>query len=63
MPIQGITSEWLMNKMTLKNKKLSSKTELIHNIKQSNAVIKVVIGAGDIGEMVVDITKELSYES
>jgi UDP-N-acetylmuramate--alanine ligase len=49
--------------MTLKNKKLSSKTELIHNIKQSNAVIKVVIGAGDIGEMVVDITKELSYES
>jgi UDP-N-acetylmuramate--alanine ligase len=63
MPIQGITSEWLMNKMTLKNKKLSSKTELTHNIKQSNAVIKVVIGAGDIGEMVVGITKELSYES
>lgn len=61
-PISGVTSEWLMGKMTLKNKKLSNKIMLVDTIKQSDAVIKVIIGAGDIGEMVVNITKELSYE-
>ncbi|AOW21621.1 UDP-N-acetylmuramate--L-alanine ligase [Urechidicola croceus] len=62
LPIEGVTSEWLLEKITLENKKISSKAELADNIKKSKAPIKVMIGAGDIGELVSQIQKELQVE-
>ena len=61
LPIAGITSQWLLEKMTNSNKKLVSKEELIPTILKSKARIIVTIGAGDIGELVQPIKKAL-YE-
>ena len=62
LPMPGITSEWLMNKMTNENKKLVSKDDLIPTILAADARIVVTIGAGDLGEMVPSIKKAL-YET
>jgi len=61
LPIEGVNSEWLLSKMTQKNKKLISKKDLISAILLSDATVYVTIGAGDIGELVPTIKKVL-YE-
>ena len=58
-PMKGITSDWLLNKIENKNKKLVSKDDLIKEILKSDAQIIVTIGAGDIGEIVPSIKKAL----
>ena len=60
LPIEGITSQWLLNKIDNRNKKLVSKQELIPSILQSEAKVIVTIGAGDIGELVSFIKKALN---
>lgn len=61
LPIEGVTSQWLLDKIENKNKKLVQKTELVDAIKNSDATIILTIGAGDIGEEVKHIKKALSY--
>ena len=60
LPIEGITSSWLLEKMTNENKKLVSKVDLIPTILESDATVIVTIGAGDIGELVPSIKTALS---
>lgn len=62
LPIEGITSEWLLGKISNPNKKLVQKPELITAIKQSAAPIILTIGAGDIGEEVKHIRHALEDE-
>ena len=62
LPTEGITSQWLMNKMTSEDKKLVSKENLIPTILATDARIIVTIGAGDLGEMVPSIKNAL-YET
>jgi UDP-N-acetylmuramate--alanine ligase len=59
LPMEGITSEWLLGKIENSNKKLISKEALIPALEKSDAPVIVTIGAGDIGEMVPDIRKAL----
>ncbi len=59
LPIEGITSSWLLDKMTNEHKKVVSKTDLIAQIIKSEAKIIVTIGAGDIGELVPSIKQAL----
>jgi len=59
LPMEGITSQWLLDKMENENKKLVQKEELISLMKASDAQIVVTIGAGDVGEMVPEIKKAL----
>lgn len=59
LPMEGITSKWLLSKIKNDHKKLVQKQELIDEILKSNASIIVTIGAGDIGEMVPSIKKAL----
>ena len=63
LPIEGVTSEWLLNKISIKNKQISTKEKLVENILKSNAQIIVVIGAGDIGELVDEIKNNLTVEN
>jgi UDP-N-acetylmuramate--alanine ligase len=63
IPIAGVNSKWLLDKISCKTKQLSSKEDLIKNILKSNASIIVVIGAGDIGELVENIKKSLAVEN
>jgi UDP-N-acetylmuramate--alanine ligase len=59
LPMEGVTSTWLMGKMTNQNKSLVAKENLLSTIVKNEAKIIVTIGAGDIGEMVPSIKKEL----
>lgn len=59
LPMEGITSQWLLNKIENKSKKLVQKKELIALLKSSDAPVIVTIGAGDIGEMVSEIKEAL----
>lgn len=60
LPMEGVTSAWLMNKMTNQHKKLVPKSDLIETILQSDAKIIVTIGAGDIGALVKSIKTALN---
>uniref|UniRef100_UPI00374FF956 UDP-N-acetylmuramate--L-alanine ligase n=1 Tax=Flavobacterium sp. TaxID=239 RepID=UPI00374FF956 len=60
LPIEGITSQWLLDKIKNNNKKLVSKKLLIPSILESDATVIVTIGAGDIGELVLLIKKALN---
>ncbi len=59
VPMKGITSDWLLGKMTNEHKKVVSKLDLIPSILKSEAKIIVTIGAGDIGELVQPIKEAL----
>ncbi|WP_298892587.1 UDP-N-acetylmuramate--L-alanine ligase [uncultured Psychroserpens sp.] len=63
LPIKGVTSQWLLDKIENKNKKLVQKSELIQTIIQSNAPVILTIGAGDIGEEVKHIKNALNLAS
>ena len=59
LPLEGITSSWLLSKMENNHKKLVSKNDLIPSILESDAKIIITIGAGDIGELVSTIKAAL----
>jgi UDP-N-acetylmuramate--alanine ligase len=59
LPMEGITSSWLLSKIENSNKKLVSKTDIIPSILETDAKIIVTIGAGDIGELVPQIKQAL----
>ncbi len=63
LPIKGITSKWLLEKVNNKNKKLVNKKELVSQIRKSDAQIILTIGAGDISDEVKHIKKEFSIAS
>jgi UDP-N-acetylmuramate--alanine ligase len=59
LPMEGITSQWLLDKIENDNKKLVSKADLLQLVRLSDAKVIITIGAGDIGEMVPDIKQIL----
>ena len=61
LPIEGITSQWLLDKIENPTKKLVSKQDLLQLLKTTKADVVITIGAGDIGEMVPEI-KALLHE-
>ena len=60
-PLAGITSEWLLEKITNPEKKVVKKADLLHEIRSQNPEILVTMGAGDIGLEVEKIKKEFEY--
>ena len=63
LPIEGVTSEWLMQKIDNPNKRLISKTKIASEIQQSKAEVVLTLGAGDIGAEVQHIKTQLSIAS
>lgn len=59
LPIPGIDATWLLNKIENKNKKLTHKKTLLKDIQQSSAKVVAMLGAGDIGVMITDITNQI----
>jgi len=59
LAMEGITSEWLLDKIKNQNKKLVSKENLPEAVKKSDAFVVLTLGAGDIGEEVIHIKKVL----
>ena len=58
-PIEGVTSEMLLRKVTIKNKMVSTKTELVAELKQRKLEVLLTMGAGDIDKLVEPIKNEL----
>lgn len=61
-PIEGIDSEWLLDKITGEKKRLVFKSALPEVLLKSSARIKLMVGAGDIGAEVNKITQKLKNE-
>lgn len=60
LPIDGVTSHWLLGKVENPNKQLVDKADLVTKIKNSNPEVILTLGAGDIGEEVKHIKKALT---
>jgi len=56
-PIEGITSQALLNKVQLNDKKLSHKADLINLIESEKPELLVTMGAGDIDRFVEPLEK------
>ena len=61
LPIAGVTSEWLLEKIKNPKKKIIKKAELVEEIKRQAPEVLVTMGAGDIGLEVSKIKRELDY--
>ena len=59
LPIEGVTSGWLLEKVNLQNKSLVDRIEVVERVKQSNSEVFVVMGAGDISNEVLKIKEVL----
>lgn len=59
-PIEGVTSQWLLDKIISPRKKLIEKSDLISEIVAQNPDVLITLGAGDIGLEVPKIKKELN---
>jgi len=59
-PIDGVTSQWLMGKITSPRKKLIEKSELISEVIAQNPEVLITLGAGDIGLEVANLKTALN---
>ncbi|MGB0980953.1 MAG: UDP-N-acetylmuramate--L-alanine ligase [Winogradskyella sp.] len=63
LPIEGVNSKWLLDKIENSNKKIIQKSDLINEIKNTDAQVVLTIGAGDIGNQAQHIKKVFSVEN
>lgn len=63
LPIDGITSQWVLDQITNPHKSMVSKADLVSELCAAEESIIVTIGAGDIGEMVKEIKTGLEQKS
>lgn len=61
LPVKGVTSSWLMEKIKNPNKKLISKSDIATEIKKLGYPVFITLGAGDIGVEVSELKEKLSY--
>lgn len=59
LPIEGVTSEIIFNKMQNSNKVLLAKEALLKELENRNLEVLMTLGAGDIGVLVPNITEML----
>ena len=62
-PLDGVSSDWLLQMVSTGSKKVISKDDLPSVIEQSKCRIKLIVGAGDIGAEVPKIVNYLSDEN
>ena len=59
LPIEGVSSQMILNQISIENKFISSKEELINKIKQVKPEVLLTIGAGDIDKLVSPIKEAM----
>jgi UDP-N-acetylmuramate--alanine ligase len=62
-PIEGVSSENLLNKLTLKTKQLVQKSDLVNAVLSLNADVVLILGAGDIDRFVQPIANAIKTKS
>jgi len=58
-PIEGVTSEVLLDKIKLKHKQLCSKEQLIEQINKDDIEVLIMMGAGDIDRLLTPVKTKL----
>ena len=61
LPISGVNSSWLLEKITAPIKKLVTKVKLFEAVKSIDYPVLVTMGAGDIGALVEPLSKQLEH--
>jgi UDP-N-acetylmuramate--alanine ligase len=59
LPIDGVSSKIIFDRMKIKNKEMIAKKDLISKLKMAEPELLLTLGAGDIGAMVKDIANEV----
>jgi UDP-N-acetylmuramate--alanine ligase len=59
LPIEGVNSKILLDKITNPNKKLCSKEEVLKEVSKSNPELLLTLGAGDIDQLVKSLKEIL----
>jgi UDP-N-acetylmuramate--alanine ligase len=59
LPIEGVTSDIIFDKITINKKHLCLKIELLQMLEYANIEVLVTVGAGDIDTLVIPIRKML----
>ena len=60
LPIDGVTSKLILDKVTVDDKQLCSKTELLSVIKKRKPEVLLTLGAGDIDQLVQPVKSVLA---
>ncbi len=59
-PIEGVSSAWLLEKVSIADKKLLAKNELVNYVQAKRPEVFLTMGAGDIDQLVEPIKKALA---
>ena len=59
LPIEGVSSQMLLNKMKSPNKSICQKNNLIEEVSKRDIEVLMTMGAGDIDTFVESIKNEL----
>jgi UDP-N-acetylmuramate--alanine ligase len=59
LPIEGITSSWLLSKLKNKRKQLVQKAELLQKVEENKPEVLLTLGAGDIDRFVKPLAQLL----
>ena len=62
LPMEGVTSDWLLGKIEKKEKKIVDKTNVYRELKKANADVVVMMGAGDIGVLIEEVSEQFKLE-
>lgn len=62
LPIEGVTSNMLLNKMSLSNKRILSKQGALDAVKNEKPELLLTVGAGDIDTLVHPLKEIMQYE-
>ncbi len=60
LPIEGVTSQMLLDRMSLQNKAICSKEALLNEVKKRKIEVLLTLGAGDIDQFVEPLRKLLT---
>ena len=60
LPIEGVTSQLLLDKMKLKNKTICQKADLVSEVNRHHLEVLLTMGAGDIDTFVEPLKNELN---
>ncbi len=59
LPIEGVTADIVLNKMTLSNKRICKKEDVLELLQQKQIEVLLTLGAGDIDTLVEPIKQQL----
>ncbi|MEO0404322.1 MAG: UDP-N-acetylmuramate--L-alanine ligase, partial [Bacteroidota bacterium] len=62
-PIEGVDSQWLLDKISNPNKKLVNKDRLLKDLDASSLEVLITLGAGDIDTLVQPIKEHLKQST